>query len=409
MPWYVPEIDLGAANTQAFQGIFEFANPENPFAGYSAVFVRYCTGDLHLGDRDATYTVKNDKGESRPFQIHHRGQVNATAVLRWIHANFPAPREIFVSGTSGGSVPTPFYASALARNYPGARVVGLGYAQGHRSAEMPVGETSRWGFPDVLRRHQGWEQFPAKWGPADFVITAARVVPRLQLFQFNHAHDAVTRSYMQSAGNQNFDMLALLRANHREIVRQVKTFRYFTVGGRAHGVLPDHHFYAYSANGHRFRDWVAAIAAGQPVDSVDCTDCSRTEFSFTEQDLRIVERSLALISATGAWISGDPPQRCRPNLDRYSLECALLTAVNEVTGRPPTLRHPGVWEVIYTAIARMGAEFDKLDQESQRGSESNLPLRLYNNRPGTTAADVISLLEEARDRIRTHLRPKAKQ
>jgi hypothetical protein len=59
------------------QGIFEQANPANPFSEYSAVHVRYCTGDIHLGDRDATYTIHDDKGESRQFKIHHRGQVNA--------------------------------------------------------------------------------------------------------------------------------------------------------------------------------------------------------------------------------------------------------------------------------------------------------------------------------------------
>ena len=31
-------------------GIFDFANPENPFADYSFVYVPYCTGDVHLGN-----------------------------------------------------------------------------------------------------------------------------------------------------------------------------------------------------------------------------------------------------------------------------------------------------------------------------------------------------------------------
>jgi len=55
---------------------------------------------------------------------------------------------------------------------------------------------------------------------------------------------------------------------------------------------------------------------------------------------------------------------------------------------------------------RAWAEFDKLD-DPQRGFEAALPFRLYNGRPGTTVADVISLLEQVRDRIRAQLRPKA--
>ena len=368
------------------------------------MIVRYCTGDIHLGNRDATYTLRKDNGERAQFVIHHRGQVNAMSVMRWIQANFAAPREIFVAGTSAGANPTPFYASVLARHYPQARVVGLGDAQGHRNASLPNPGSSQWGFPDVIRRHQGWKEFPDTWGSPDFYIAAARVVPRLHLFQVNHAYDAVTRSYMRLAGHEDIDMLALLRANHRDLSRRLERFRYFTIGGRAHGALPDDRFYAYSSNGTRLVDWVAAIAAGKSVTSVDCTDCSRAEFRFSEQDLRIVERALALVSTPEAWHSGDPPQRCRPKLDRYSLHCALLTAVNEITAKPPTFRHAALWDVSYAAIARMGLTFEDLDEQSQRGSESALPLQLYNNRPGTTVADVISLLEESRERIRADLR-----
>lgn len=408
-PWYNPEIDLAAAKTPRLEGIFEFANPDNPFSAYSAVIVRYCTGDVHFGNRDVTYTIADDTGQSRRFEIRHRGYANASAVLRWIQANFTAPQNIFVAGVSAGSVATPFYASVLARQYPKARVVGLGDAQGHdpRIGDEQINDIQRMRL-DTVRRHPGWEQLPTL-GVRDRYITSARSAPGLQLFQFNHAYDAVSRSYFGPAvlaalRNRELDMLAMLRANQRDISREVPTFRYFTVGGRAHGALVNDLFYAHATNGRRFRDWVAAIAAGDPVASVDCIDCTRSEFRFSEQDLRIVERSLELASRPGVWIPDDRSQPCR-NLERFPLRCALLIAINEVTSRPPTLDHPGAWEVIYTAIARMGAEFERLD-EPERGSESASPLRLYNNRPGTTAADVISLLQEVRDRIRAQLRPK---
>jgi hypothetical protein len=410
-PWYNPEIDLAAAKTPRLEGIFEFANPDNPFSAYSAVVVRYCTGDVHLGNRDVTYTIADDKGQSRRFEIRHRGYANASAVLRWIQANFTAPQKIFVSGVSAGSVATPFYASVLARQYPKARVVGLGDAQGHdpQIGNEQINDVQRMRL-ETVRRLPGWEKI-ATLGTRDRYITAARSAPQLQLFQFNHAYDAVSRTYfgadvLAALRNGELNMLTMLRANQRDISRDVPTFRYFNVGGREHGALTNDRFYGYATNGHRFRDWVAAIEAGDPVASVDCIDCTRSEFRFSEQDLRIVERSLELISRPSAWISDDPSERCRPNVERFPLRCALYMAINEVTSRPPTIEYPGAMEVIYTAIARMGPEFEKLD-EAQRGSESLLPLRLYNNRPGTTAADVISLLEEVRDRIRAQLRPKA--
>lgn len=401
---YLPEINFDNVRNQ---GIFEQANAANPFSEYSTVHVRYCTGDIHLGDHDATYTIRDDKGESRPFKIHHRGQVNAMAVLRWVYDNFPAPREIFVSGTSGGSHPTPFYASLLARHYSQARVVAL--ADSARNS-VPAPDNHHWGFPDVVRRHPGWEQFPENWRVPDLFIAAARTAPRIQLLQFNHAYDSTARFRLRQLLGQErakADIRAMLRAEQGEVSRQVPSFRYFTVGGRGHGALPQNNFYVYATGGYLFRDWVAAAAAGQPVPSVECIDCSRPEFVFSQRDLRIVERALELVSAPGAWNADDPPQQCGPKLVSYSLNCALRTAVNEIA---PGANTAAAWEVVYAAIERLGADFDKTldEREPERGIQPQLALRLFNSRPGTTAADVIGLLEEARDRIRADLRRKAK-
>ena len=106
-------------------GIFDLAHRDNPFAEYSMVFVPYCTGDLHLGARDTTYTIEDARG-TRQFLIKHRGQANAMSALEWTYANLPAPREIFVTGTSAGGYATPFYASLVAQRYPTAHVTGTG-------------------------------------------------------------------------------------------------------------------------------------------------------------------------------------------------------------------------------------------------------------------------------------------
>jgi len=402
--FYRPQLDSRAPDRN--QGIFDQTNAANPFSEYSTVIVRYCTGDIHLGDRDATYTLRDDTGESRQVTIHHRGQVNAMVVLRWVHDNFLAPRDIFVSGSSGGAHPTPFYASLLARHYPEARVVAL--ADSARNS-LPAPDNHNWGFPGAVRRHPGWEQFPENWRVSDLFITAARTVPRLQLLQFDHAYDAHARFRLRQLGGLDggkADLLALLRAEQRQITRQVPSFRYFTVGGRGHGALPQSLFYIHSAGGRAFRDWVGDAAAGKPVPTVECIDCSRPEFRFSERDLRIVERALALVSTPGAWNPEDSPQQCGPKLVRYSLNCALRTAVNEIA---PGATTAGAWEVVYSAIGKLGTYFDDhRDELEERGIAPVLTLQLFNNRPGTTVKEVIAVLEEARDRIRAELRRNAK-
>jgi hypothetical protein len=65
----------------------------NPFAGFTVVFVPYCTGDVHAGDAVQSYagTV-----------WRHRGHRNVEAVLDWMEANLPRPTRIVVAGSSAG-------------------------------------------------------------------------------------------------------------------------------------------------------------------------------------------------------------------------------------------------------------------------------------------------------------------
>jgi len=419
-PNYHPDlVSQGPAVDPAMRGILDLAHPENPLADRSAVLVPYCTGDVHLGDRSTTYRVASGGGEARSVTVQHRGQANAMAVLRWIYANFADPREIFVTGSSAGGVATPFYASVLAQHYPNARVVALGDDAGmHHGDRIAGANFGRWGHPEVMRRHRGWEKLPEDWGTPDLFVMAARSASNLTLFQIDHAYDQPQYSFIilaaatdtaaaikqLQAGVQGSELVGLLRANREEIGAQVNTFRSFTVGGRAHGIVQNDRFYAYQTNGARARDWVASIATGRPVASVDCTNCWRPEFRFVDQDLRTIERAVELLSPAGAW---DPQDRaggsCPTSGSRYTLRCALRKAAGDVTGVTPTNDNEdpaAVSEVAYSILDRMGT------RERLFGGP---PLVVYNNRPGATAADVIALLADVRDRIRADLRERANQ
>jgi hypothetical protein len=53
--------------------------PENPFLDYNIVFVPYCTGDFHLGDRVVTWNVDGGGRATMRF----KGAANARAALNW--------------------------------------------------------------------------------------------------------------------------------------------------------------------------------------------------------------------------------------------------------------------------------------------------------------------------------------
>ena len=76
----VEAIRAGAGLYQ--QGIYDHTNPENPFAGWTHVYVPYCTGDVHWGNQEYDYGS---------FTIQHKGFANASSAMSWINAKIEAP------------------------------------------------------------------------------------------------------------------------------------------------------------------------------------------------------------------------------------------------------------------------------------------------------------------------------
>jgi hypothetical protein len=90
-----------AAMAQGFAGtILDRDLAGNPFAAWSLVFVPYCTGDAHAGDRDASYT---DAGGGAHL-FRHRGRANLRGILPRLAATAPAGTPVAVVGLSVGGM-----------------------------------------------------------------------------------------------------------------------------------------------------------------------------------------------------------------------------------------------------------------------------------------------------------------
>lgn len=86
-------------------GLLDADAPANPFAGWTKVYIPYCTGDIGWGNQDTNYGVPVPGGGVFPFQIAHRGYANIRAVTRWLEQRFQAggkPSKVLVSGISAG-------------------------------------------------------------------------------------------------------------------------------------------------------------------------------------------------------------------------------------------------------------------------------------------------------------------
>lgn len=372
-------------------GIFDLEHQENPVADYSMVVLPVCTGDAFLGDRDINYTLKSESGETREFTIHHRGQTNTMTVIDWIFENFKSPKEIVVAGSSAGAIATPFYASLLARHYPAARVIGLGDDSGSYG-KLVAGNINaeNWGIPEVLQGHEGWENFKSGFGIEELYIYSAQSAPNLKLFQVDHANDKAQRFYLQLANLKDLNVAQHIQNNRKLILERVPQFRSFTMGGYEHTVLARETFYHYQANGQGLKDWVAAIVSGEPVSSVNCTNCEQPELNYTAEDLRIIDRAIELLSAPNAWNPQDESGACDPEATALSIRCALVQASKEVTGRTPQGRRnvpPALLDLVFTLIAQ------------SQGQVQGNTMVAFNNDPQTSAEDMIEILQKVRERI----------
>jgi hypothetical protein len=83
------------------------------------VFVPYCTGDVHGGDRVKTYDPVVPGAPSITW--HHVGRANVVAFLKRLGATFPDPRKLVVAGASGGGFGSLANYTAFREQWPRAK------------------------------------------------------------------------------------------------------------------------------------------------------------------------------------------------------------------------------------------------------------------------------------------------
>jgi len=91
-------------------GIWDFDDPENPFADYSIVYMPYCDGSVFSGDND----VEDPNYPLGPVR-YHRGLRNQSAAMDVGHTLFPDAKSITLSGSSAGGVGVDGFAPFLVR------------------------------------------------------------------------------------------------------------------------------------------------------------------------------------------------------------------------------------------------------------------------------------------------------
>jgi alpha/beta superfamily hydrolase len=239
-------------------GLLDVNRALNPFRAWSFLYIPSCTGDVHIGDRVTRYGSTT---------IRHRGWANARTALNRAFQEFPAPRQVLVTGCSAGSVGSAFHVPAVIGAWPRARVTQLGDSLAfifHRPITLVD-----WGSP----RH-----FPSffrignrRFTMVEYLRALAKRYPTRRFARFNYASDDVQERFYEGVGGDPAGFEPRLRRAEAEL-RRLPNYRSYLACGGDHCVLPRDTFFTVRAGGVPVRDWVQRLAVGR---NVGCPICAR--------------------------------------------------------------------------------------------------------------------------------------
>jgi hypothetical protein len=250
-------------------GVLDVNRADNPFKDYSILFVPYCTADVHMGRREATYTLPTPGGGEAKLNVRHNGANNVNDALAWLDRQMPGPEDVVVMGDSAGSIASPVYATRLAARFPMARIVQIGDGSGIYRSPLLAGTAANWSLPDVVRAEPAYRTIdPATLTHEQYYTLGARHAPRIRFAQINSAEDAVQVSFMEQAGERDIIPARLIRLGFEDIDREVKQHKSFTLPGKDHTILLRAEFYSAVVDGVKLTDWVADHVRGNAVRNV---------------------------------------------------------------------------------------------------------------------------------------------
>ncbi len=270
-------INLDGRHPEQADGVFNFTRTDNPLRNHTVVYAPYCSGDVHLGERDTSYPPVS--GATEPLTVRHRGFANMQAVLDWTFANIRRPESIVVAGSSAGSIPSPYYATLVAQHYSDADVLQLGDGSGGYRREVSNN------FPyESWNTLKGLQRTPAfahlnddSFSYEALYVGAAKATPRIRLAAYDAAEDDVQKQFLALTGARGVSLRELIRLNQADIRAGAPGFRSFIAGGASHTILGRDYFYTFKVGDRTFRDWFADLVNGVAVKDVACTACEEAE------------------------------------------------------------------------------------------------------------------------------------
>ncbi len=254
-------------------GVYNDANPENPYRDWTHVVIPYCSGDLHWGN--ATKNYRSPSGAQ--YTIHHKGAANTAAVLNWVKSNYTQPERLHVNGCSAGSYGSIFWTPFIQEQYQNAKLTQFGDAGAGilMPGFMSVG-IRQWNFlPAAPHWVPGLDPATTDYANLELDQLYNRVAnhyPQMQLSQYTTSFDFVqTYFYLRMGGRQD-NWNPSMRASFGRINASSPNFRSFIAPGDQHCSTVEDDFYSIRSGGTQLSSWLNSYINLAPVANVDCGD-----------------------------------------------------------------------------------------------------------------------------------------
>jgi len=241
-------------------GIFDFDNPDNPFAESTFIFAPSCTGDVYMGSDVSDY------GDD--VVVHHKGFDNLMSAVDFTIDYMPDPDSVFVAGCSAGSVGSAIAIPFIIEAYPDAIVTQLGDSLG-TIFDTVTDMSQLWGVPDFYTDALA-ETAPDKseFSMQDYYTGLAEAYPDYTFAQFNFRFDNVQQRYFAAGADDPAELIASsLDESLNAIADAVPNFRYYLADDDTHCILPRLDLYTEEIDGMPALDWITAVANGEIVEN----------------------------------------------------------------------------------------------------------------------------------------------
>ncbi|MDX2006697.1 MAG: pectin acetylesterase-family hydrolase [Meiothermus sp.] len=245
------------------EGIFDRNNTDNPFFGWTHVFVPYCTADIHWGNSVVAYGNR---------VVHHRGAVNARAALEWMFTHYPAPRQAVVTGCSAGAYGAALWSAYVMNRYNRSRVrlwadAGVGVVTSGFAGTGFRGWRAEQAIPDFIPDLAEARTDASRIRLPDLYRAIAQQFPSARLSQYTTQEDGVQSYFYGLMGGDPGDWPHLAQSSLGSIKQGRSNFSSYTAPGGGHCVSVTDSFYTTQAGGSRLSQWVKALVDGdQPTD-----------------------------------------------------------------------------------------------------------------------------------------------